>query len=85
MVLTVPRSRSSELGEAIEAVETIEQRQVDEPAQPQANDERLRIAKHIAQVMLAAGIDCEVVELVDLVWRLIPGFTLEVGQTWASA
>ena len=47
------------MGEAVEAVETIEQRRVDEPAQPLAYEERLGIAKHIVQAMLAAGIDCE--------------------------
>ena len=51
----------SELGEgveAVEAVETIEQGRVDKPAQTLA-EERLRIATHIVQAMLAVGIDCE--------------------------
>ena len=42
-----------------EGVGVVEQGRVDEP---QAHDERLLIAKHITQVMLAAGIDCELAE-----------------------
>ena len=42
-----------------EGVEVVEEGRVDEP---QAHDERLLIAKHITQVMLAAGIDCELAE-----------------------
>ena len=47
------------MSELAGAVETIEQRRVDEPAQPLAYEERLRIAKRIVQAMLAVGVDCE--------------------------
>ena len=39
--------------------EAIEQCRVDEPAEPLAHDERLRIAQRIVQAMHAGGIDCE--------------------------
>ena len=52
----------SELGEGVEAVETIEQGRVDMPAQTLAYEERLRIAEHIVRAMHAVGIDCELVE-----------------------
>ena len=47
------------MSELVEAVEAIEQRRVDDPAEPLAYEERLRIAKHIVQAMEAVGIDCE--------------------------
>ena len=47
------------MSELAEGVETIEQGRVDEPAQTRAYEERLRIAQHIVQAMLAVGIDCE--------------------------
>ena len=55
-------STVSELGQAVEAVESIEQRRVDEPAETLAYEERLQIAKRIVQAMQAVEIDCELVE-----------------------
>ena len=43
----------------LEGVKTVEQGRVDEPIQPLAHDERLRIAQHIVLAMLAVGVDCE--------------------------
>jgi len=43
-------------------LEGVEQHRVDEPARTRSYEERLRIAKHVAQVLLAAGIDCELAE-----------------------
>ena len=51
------------MSELAEGVETIEKRRVDKPAEPLAHEERLRIAKHIVQAMLAGGIDCELAEV----------------------
>ena len=50
------------MGLGVVAIETIEQRRVDEPAQPLAYEERLRIAERIVRAMHAVGIDCELVE-----------------------
>ena len=47
----------------LEGVKTVEQGRVDEPAQPLAYDERLRIAQHIVRAMLAGGIDCELAKV----------------------
>lgn len=52
----------SELGEGVEAVETIEHSRGGEPAETLAYEERLRIAERIVQAMQAVGIDCELVE-----------------------
>ena len=52
-------STVSKLGEGVEAVETIEHGRADEPAEPLAYEERLRMAQRIVQAMQAVGIDCE--------------------------